>query len=66
MMVNGVCAAGNQRLTRITGTQAEAIEFGKEIAKNQNSELLIHSRNGQIRSKDSYGHDDCPPRDKEH
>ncbi len=62
----GVRGAGNQRLTRITDTQAEAIEIGKEIAQNQNSELFIHGRNGQIRSKDSYGHDDCPPRDKEH
>jgi len=62
----GVRGAGNQRLTRITDTQAEAIEIGKEIAQNQNSELFIHGKNGQIRSKDSYGHDDCPPRDKEH
>ena len=62
----GVRGAGNERLTYITDTQSEAIELGKEIAKNQGSELLIHGRNGQIRSKDSYGNDPCPPRDKEH
>lgn len=46
--------------------QAARIEIGKEIAQNQVSELLLHGRNGRIRSKDSYGNDDCPPRDKEH
>jgi hypothetical protein len=61
-----VRGAGNQRLTRITDTQAEAIDLGKEIAKNQESELLIHGRDGRIRSKDSYGNDPCPPHDTEH
>lgn len=62
----GVRGAGNERFTHITDTQSEAIELGKEIAKNQESELLIHGRDGRIRSKDSYGNDPCPPRDKEH
>ena len=36
------------------------------MGKNQHSELLIHGRNGKIRSKDSYGNDNCPPKDTEH
>ncbi len=55
----GVCGEGNQRLPRVTHPQAESIEIGKEIAKNQGPELLIHGKN-------SYGNDPCPPRDKEH
>lgn len=35
------------------------------IAQNQHSELVIHGRNGQIRDKDSHGHDPCPPKAKD-
>lgn len=43
-------------------TQKEAIEIGKKIAKNNNSELLIHGKNGKIREKNSYGNDKFPPK----
>lgn len=52
-----VKGAGNERATRIVETQKEAIKIGREIASNQHSELVIHGRNGQIRDKDSHGHD---------
>jgi len=54
---------GNSKPTKIFDTQKEAIEYGKEIAKNQESELVIHRKNGQIRDKDSYGNDPFPPKD---
>ena len=44
----------------------EAIEAGREIAINRQAELVIHRPNGQIRDKDSYGNDPCPPRDSKH
>lgn len=53
---------GNEKATRIVDTQSEAIDIAKQIAKNQESELSIHGRNGQIRDKNSYGNDDFPPR----
>ncbi len=53
---------GNSRTTRIVETQKEAIEIAKEISKNQESELFIHGRNGQIRERNSYGNDDFPPK----
>lgn len=52
---------GNSRVTSVHDTQAEAIERGREIAHNQESELLIHGRNGRIRERDSYGNDPFPP-----
>jgi len=55
---------GNSKSTKNFDTQKEAIEFGKEIAKNQKSELVIHRKNGQIRDKDSFGNDPNPPKDK--
>lgn len=53
---------GNTKATVITDTQQEAIDAGRSIAKNQQSELLIHGRNGQIRARDSYGNDPHPPK----
>ncbi|MBI1331459.1 MAG: DUF2188 domain-containing protein [Armatimonadetes bacterium] len=52
---------GGQRASSIHRTQAEAIERGREIARNQQSELIIHGRDGQIRGRDSHGHDPHPP-----
>ena len=51
----------NNKATVVTKTQVEAIEVAREIAKNQHSELLIHGKNGQIRTRDSYGNDPFPP-----
>ena len=56
-----VKGAGNSRATVRTATQKEAIEIAREIARNQNSELVIHRPNGQIRDKDSHGRDPFPP-----
>lgn len=53
---------GADRATTIVPTQREAIEIAREIAKNNNSELLIHGRDGRIRERDSYGNDPYPPK----
>ena len=47
-------------------TQAAAEKAGKPIAQANQSELVIHRPNGQIRDKDSYGNDPSPPKDKKH
>ena len=51
-----VIGAGNTKATKL-------FDYGREIAKNQKTELVIHNKKGQIRDKDSYGNDNCPPRD---
>ena len=56
-----VKSAGSSRATKVFGTQREAIERGREIARNQRSELLIHGRDGRIREKNTYGPDPYPP-----
>ncbi|WP_074449933.1 DUF2188 domain-containing protein [Tannerella forsythia] len=58
----GVRGENNSKLTSTFDTQAEAIARAREISRNQQSELLIHSRNGRIRERDSYGNDPYPPR----
>lgn len=55
---------GSTRATKIFKTQQEAIDYGRGIAKNQKAEFYIHSRDGKIREKDSYGNDPFPPKDK--
>lgn len=50
------------RASSVHDTQQGAIDKGREIARNQKSELLIHGRNGQIRARDSHGNDPFPPR----
>lgn len=55
---------GSSRATKVYKTQAEAIEHGREIARNQGAEFYIHGRDGRIREKDSYGRDPHPPKDK--
>lgn len=52
---------GNSKVTKIVDTQQEAIQIAKQIAQNQESEMLIHGRNGQIRERNSYGNDPYPP-----
>ena len=56
-----VRGAGSQRATSIHRTQQDAIDAGREIARNQGSELFIHGRDGRIRDRDSYGNDPFPP-----
>lgn len=56
-----VKGAGSPRATKVFDTQGAAIERGREIARNQRSELLIHGRDGRIREKNTYGRDAYPP-----
>jgi len=46
-------------------TQADAARAGVRQAKRRRVDLVIHGRNGRIRSKDSYGNE-SPVRDTEH
>lgn len=52
-----VHTSGSTKAYRNTSTQKEAIAIAIQVAKNNNSELLIHGKNGQIREKNSYGND---------
>lgn len=60
-----VVPAGNEWAVEVSGggertmffTQEEAIAAGTERAKRDKVELLIHGRDGQIRERNSFGHD---------
>lgn len=53
---------GGERASSVHTTQQQAIDAGRERARREESELLIHGQNGQIRARDSYGPDDFPPK----
>ena len=45
-------------------TKQQAIDAGREMSRNQKTELVIHTKDGKIQNPDSHGSDPCPPRDK--
>lgn len=53
---------GASRASSVHRTQREAISRGREVSRNQGTELLIHGQNGQIRERDSHGRDPYPPK----
>lgn len=62
----GVKGEGNSKLTAKTDNKTDALKIGKEIAKNQQSELIILGKNGKIQNKNSYGNDPFPTKDNKH
>ena len=42
-------------------TKKEAVDYAREVSRNQKTELFIHGMNGKIQSRDSHGND---PRSK--
>lgn len=58
--------AGNPKPVTRPASQAETIQKAIPLAKQNQSEVVTHRRDGTIRDSDSYGNDPNPPRDKKH
>ena len=54
---------GAERASAHADTKAEAEQIGREISRNQGTELVIHGKDGKIQRSDSHGNDPWPPRD---
>jgi hypothetical protein len=61
-----VIGEGDARASSLHDTQRDAIDTGRQIAMNNEAELVIHDRANRIRDKDSFGPDPVPPRDLKH
>lgn len=48
---------GSQRSSGHFDTKQQAIDAGREISRNQGTEMKIHNRDGRISSSDSHGND---------
>lgn len=55
---------GGSRSSAHFDRKQDAIDRGREISRNQGSELVIHNQDGKISRSDSHGNDPCPPKDK--
>lgn len=55
---------GADRASVHTDTKVEAEQLGREISRNQQTEFVIHGKDGVIQRSDSHGGDPMPPRDQ--
>lgn len=53
---------GGKRASSIHATKAEAQAAGREAAKKDGVEHLIHKKDGTIGDRNSYGNDPHPPK----
>jgi len=58
-----VKSEGALRAVKSFDTQADAVSWARSKSKKAGSSLVVHGRDGTIRSRDSYGTDPYPPRD---
>lgn len=43
-------------------TKQQAVDQGRQISRNQGTELRIHNQDGRISQSDSHGRDPNPPK----
>jgi hypothetical protein len=53
---------GNDRASSVHSTQRGATQAGRDRARRDGVEILIHGEDGRIRARDSYGNDPFPPK----
>lgn len=56
--------AGATRASVHANTKVEAERLGRKLSRSQQTEFVIHGRDGKIQRSDSHGKDPCPPVDK--
>jgi hypothetical protein len=56
--------SGSVRASRTFDSKDKAVKYGRELSKNEKTELYIHNGNGMIQNRNSYGNDPNPPKDK--
>lgn len=52
----------SERVSGHYSSKEKAVKAGREISRNQSTELVIHNRNGKISQSDSHGKDPFPPK----
>ena len=55
---------GADRASVHAETKDKAMRIGREISRNQGTELIPHLKNGRFQNPDSHGRDPYPPKDK--
>ena len=57
-----ILQSGGQRSSGHFDTKQEAVQRARTISQNQNTELVVHNKDGRIAGKDSHGNDPYPPK----
>lgn len=52
---------GSDRVSKTFDTKAEAQAAGRDTARNENTEHMVHRKDGTIGERNSYGNDPHPP-----
>lgn len=53
----------NRRSISTHTTKKEAVDAAVQLARNAQGDVVIHSHDGRISSRDSYGTDPLPPKE---
>ncbi len=53
---------GSSRISSHHETKRDAVDRGREVSRNQGTELRIHNKDGRIGRSDSHGNDPYPPK----
>jgi hypothetical protein len=53
-----------KRASKHFDTKKEAMDWSREKAKEEGSELIPHKKDGTFQNPDSFGNDPNPPKDK--
>lgn len=53
---------GAERASGHFGNKSDAVDAGRQISRNQQTEFVIHGKDGKIQQKDSHGNDPHPPK----
>jgi uncharacterized protein YdaT len=54
--------SGGERSSGHFDRKQDAVDRARQISRNQETELVIHNKDGKISQKDSHGGDPFPPR----
>ncbi len=52
----------SRRASSHHNTKQSAVDAGRQVSRNQGTELRIHNKNGRIAISDSHGCDPYPPK----
>jgi hypothetical protein len=58
-----VKSQGSSRAIKSFDTQSDAVQWARSKSKKDRLDLMVHGRDGTIRSRASYGEDPYPPQE---
>ncbi len=56
---------GAERASKHFDRKKDAVDYGRSVSRNQNSEFVIHKKDGTIQRKSSHKNDPNPPKDRD-